>query len=162
SNNIKPFLRWAGGKKWLVPHISNFIPKNFKIYHEIFLGGGSIFFYLIENKKAAFLSDINEELINAYLQLRTNPTLIIKKMKKHINNEEYFYNLRKKTMRSHVQSAAQFIFLNKTSFNGIYRVNRNGTFNVPYGHRNDIELIDESLLLSVSNNLKLGSINCLD
>ncbi|WP_281989858.1 DNA adenine methylase [Aquimarina aggregata] len=139
NQSIKPFLRWAGGKNWLRKHIENFIPNQFENYYEPFLGGGSIFFYLkskglIKNK--AYLSDTNKDLINTYRVIKNNLPELITHLSNHTDNEEEYYRIREEKFENPIEKAAQFIFLNKTSFNGIYRVNLNGKYNVPYGKKN--------------------------
>ena len=146
---MKPFLRWAGGKNWLVKHINQIIdPTEFNNYHEPFLGGGSIFFHLEMNNQC-FLSDLNENLINTYLQIRDNVEAVIESLNGFENNEDFYYEVRNNHYPDPVQRAAQFIYLNQTSFNGIYRVNLQGQYNVPYGHRTK-EFLQPDLLINAS------------
>tara|TARA_B110001452_G_scaffold265928_1_gene271582 strand:+ start:67 stop:906 length:840 start_codon:yes stop_codon:yes gene_type:complete len=142
---VKPFLRWAGGKRWLTKSIENFLPTNFNDYHEPFLGGASIFLYLKSNnliKNNSYLSDFNEELINAYEQIRTEPIKIISGLKKLKNTKEDYYAIRSSRPKSSLSKALRFIYLNKTSFNGIYRVNLKGEYNVPYGFKDTKNLFE--------------------
>ncbi len=133
-NIDKPFLRWAGGKSWLIKYLSNLdVNLNFNTYHEPFLGGGSVYFNL--QPQNAILSDSNKELIDTYLAIKTNVERVITELTKFSNNEETYYNIRSSQFNSKYKRAARFIFLNQTSFNGIYRVNLNGEYNVPYGYR---------------------------
>ena len=133
-SNLKPFLRWAGGKSWLIKHLNNYLPKEgFNNYHEPFVGGGSVFFHI--NPEQAFLSDLNPELINAYEQVKNNVEELILRLQVFENNEECYYRVRGTTCSDQIQQAARFIFLNQTSFNGIYRVNLKGVYNVPFGYR---------------------------
>lgn len=139
EKSTKPFLRWAGGKNWFTKYIENYLPTDFENYYEPFLGGGSIFFYLkskglIKNK--SYLSDSNKDLINAYKIIKSNPTDLIKLLETHKDSELEYYKFRNKEFDNPIERAAQFLFLNKTSFNGIYRVNKSGKYNVPYGKRN--------------------------
>lgn len=154
---IKPFLRWAGGKKWLTNHIEEFLPEKINNYYEPFLGGGSIFFYLkskgLINGKC-YLSDTNEELINTYKVLKSNPQELFILLKHQKNTEKEYYFMRKAKFSNNIERAARFFFLNKTSFNGIYRVNKNGDYNVPFGHRKIEKLYDFEQLEKTSKLLK--------
>lgn len=135
--NIEPFVRWAGGKTWLIPYMSELI-RNIQIehYHEPFLGGGAVFFST-EHAKKSYLSDANPQLINTYLQVRDNPEDVIHFLENMPNTESDYYQIRDEfTLDNTPINAARFIYLNQTSFNGLYRVNRNGRYNVPYGFRN--------------------------
>jgi len=135
TNTAKPFLRWAGGKIWLVKHINRLLPKNgFRNYHEPFLGGGSMFL-AIKPLQNAFLSDLNKELINTYIRLRNDPECLIDILETFRNTEDFYYEIRAKKFTNPYEEAARFIYLNQTSFNGIYRVNLKGEYNVPYGFR---------------------------
>ena len=134
EKKIVPFLRWAGGKRWLLKEIDRFVNiRNFNTYHEPFLGGGSIFIHLKPSK--AIISDSNRDLINVYVQVRDKVDLLIEFLRGFNNSEEYYYSIRKKQFQDKTQEAAKFIYLNFTSFNGIYRVNKKGEYNVPYGYR---------------------------
>lgn len=154
---LKPFLRWAGGKTWFTKHIEDYIPNNFNDYYEPFIGGGAVFFYLkskgiIKNK--AYLSDSNADLINTYKVLKKNPNELFKILKTHIDSEDNYYKMREIQYENPIEKAAQFLFLNKTSFNGIYRVNKQGKYNVPYGKRNLKELYDFDHLKAISKSFK--------
>ena len=144
---IDPFLRWAGGKSWFTPFLKSLIgDTSINHYHEPFLGGASCYFAL-EHKKKAYLSDANEELINVYLQVRDNPYGIIEKLRDFSNTEEDYYKIRETVFASETERAAQFIYLNQTSFNGLYRVNRSGHYNVPYGFRNNWPYNEERIIV---------------
>ena len=148
----KPFLRWAGGKTWLLPHISELtLGHDFEGYVEPFLGGGAVYFHL--NPEAATLSDLNSELIETYQTLRDSVEEIIQELSKYINTKEFYYDLRNKRPQTAVAKAARFIFLNQTSFNGIYRVNLKGEYNVPYGYRKK-HFLEKEALIAASNSLK--------
>lgn len=162
-----PFLRWAGGKKWLLKHIDKYLPKEgFNNYHEPFLGGGAIFFYLQPDKKS-FLNDLNGELIDTYECVKQDVEEVIDELRKFKNTEECYYKVRQKKYQKPARKAAQFIFLNQTSFNGIYRVNLKGEYNVPYGYRTKDFFQPDNLRL-VSDNLhsvrfsKTSFENCVD
>ena len=150
----KPFLRWTGGKNWFIPHFFKLIENlDFNNYHEPFLGGGSIFFSLTSNNNA-YLSDFNSELIDCYKQVRDRPNSLIRILSGFPQNEDYYYKLRESSFNSKLKMAARFIYLNKTSFNGVYRVNSMGKYNVPYGKKSfDLENISE-LIKSCSLQLK--------
>ena len=134
-----PFVKWAGGKSQLIPQIIRLIPSKFANYFEPFLGGGAVFFHIVMQNKNAFLSDINTDLINAYKVIRNHVEELITSLKYHQTEynkspKRYYYQLRDKTkVLNKVENAARFITLNKTCYNGLYRVNKNGLFNVPIG-----------------------------
>lgn len=142
---VKPFLRWAGGKTWLQKNIHQYLPSRINNYHEPFLGGGSIFINLKSTgniKNQSFLSDRNKELINSFEVIKTELEPLIDLLKKYHNKKDFYYYLRNQNYDNKVQRAAQFIFLNRTSFNGIYRVNLRGEYNVPYGFKTYKTLFD--------------------
>jgi len=144
SKKVKPFLRWAGGKRWLIKQLDDFLPIQFNHYHEPFIGGGSIFFHM--NPKKAFISDFNEELIETYNAIKSNPHDVIKHLKLFKNTKEEYLKIRKQNFQSPEKRAARFIYLNQTSFNGIYRVNLKGQYNVPYGYREKYKFDIENIL----------------
>lgn len=151
KNTSKPFLRWAGGKKWLLKDINNYLPENtFEQYHEPFIGGGSMLFHL--NPKKAFISDLNHELIETYVAIKEEVHEVIKHLKQFKNTKEAYYKIREQKFRSSSKRAARFIYLNQTSFNGIYRVNKNGKYNVPYGYRENLQFNYDNLI-NVKNTL---------
>lgn len=160
--DIKPFLRWAGGKRWLIRHIESIKKIKINNYFEPFLGGGSVFFN-IDNFENAYLSDLNDELIETYNCLKNDVEKVITKLKTYRNDEELYYKIRKIRYDDEYDRAAKFIFLNKTSFNGVYRVNRQGEFNVPFGfRRKDMDLVDPDNLRKVSQKLQNANIVCQD
>ncbi len=133
ENECIPFLKWVGGKSRFVREIGRFVPRNFNNYYEPFLGSGVVF-CAYGKEKRAFLSDVNEELINAFVQVRDNCGKLVRCLAEFENTEEEYYRIRSEVFTSKIRRAARFIFLNKTSYNGVFRVNRRGYFNVPYGH----------------------------
>jgi DNA adenine methylase len=148
----KPFLRWAGGKSWLLKHLHEILPANgFNNYHEPFLGGASIFLALKPN--FAYLSDLNDELIGTYEALRDYPEQVILCLSDHTNEEDYYYRLREAQPTDPVEKAARFIYLNQTSFNGIFRVNLEEKYNVPFGHRTK-NFLEPEKLKTVSERLQ--------
>ncbi len=157
SKNPKPFLRWAGGKKWLVKHLQDILKDNeYNNYYEPFLGGGSLFFSINPDNEV-YLSDLNEDLINAYTFIQKEPDEIINQLKMYKNSEEFYYDMRNKEISDPLLRAARFVYLNKTSFNGIYRVNNKGKYNVPFGFRENYNIEEDNLYL-VSERLKNVSI----
>ncbi len=149
---LKPFLRWAGGKNWLVKHLPRLLPSTgFRAYHEPFLGGGSIFFR-INPQDRAYLSDLNTELISTYQCLRDSPEEIIDQLSRYKNSEQFYYRTRTQSPKSPIKHAARFIFLNQTSFNGIYRVNLRGEYNVPFGYRTK-NFLEPRILRATSSRL---------
>lgn len=150
----KPFLRWTGSKKWFVnSELKKFLPQNYNNYHECFLGSGAVFFSL-NHKNESFLYDTNTQLIETYQQIRDNLDLVLTSLKKLKNSEEDYYIIRKKDCYKPYTRAAKFIYLNRCSFNGIYRVNASGEYNVPYGKRKNVDLVTETNLLKVSKALQ--------
>jgi DNA adenine methylase len=138
SYSVKPFLRWAGGKTWLVTKLIDYLPKKFNNYHEPFLGGGAVFLYLKSKghiNANSYLSDLNDELINAYDILKTNKAELFTLLGQFSNDSECYYRVRSSEPTSLLEKAAKFIYLNRTSYNGIYRINRKGQYNVPFGRR---------------------------
>ena len=165
DKKIKPFLRWAGGKNWLTKNIDSVLPTHFNNYYEPFLGGGSIFFHLKNQnliKGQATLSDLNPKLIKCYQTLRDSVDLVIDELKKYSNDSITYYSERDLKYDTDFQEAARFIFLNRTSFNGIYRENLKGIYNVPYGYKNYKLLFDFDNLLRVSESLQNVKIEVSD
>jgi DNA adenine methylase len=145
-------LKWAGGKTQLLSVLTKKIPKKYNKFIEPFIGGGALFFYL--NRPNSIIADTNGELINLYTQLSKNSKKIITKLKEYKNTKDFFYEIRKKIPNSNIDRACRTIFLNKTCFNGLYRVNKKGEFNVPYGNNKTSNFIDEENLKLVEKLLK--------
>ena len=129
--DAKPFLKWAGSKSKLLRHILPYIPEKYSTYYEPFLGSGALFFSL--NVKLAVLGDVITDLIETYASVRDDPQRIISLLSKWSPNKETYYAIRSRRPHDRFERASQFIFLNKTCWNGLYRVNLNGEFNVPFG-----------------------------
>lgn len=155
---MKPILKWVGGKRQLLPILLNNIPDQFNTYHEAFFGGGAMLFAI--QPHVARVNDLNTELINVYEVVRDNVFELIDLLEQHsyYNNRDYFYNIREWDRDlelfnnlNEVQRAARIIYLNKTCFNGLYRVNSNGQFNVPYGIYVNPKINDEENLLQVND-----------
>jgi DNA adenine methylase len=148
----KPFLRWAGGKKWLLKELDKFVDmKNYNSYHEPFVGGGAVYFHL--SPQIAKISDSNKELIETYEVIKNNPEEVINHIKSFERSKEFYYSIRNKKYSTESEEAARFIYLNQMSFNGLYRVNQKGEYNVPYGYRDKYQF-DYDNLLRVSSLLK--------
>jgi DNA adenine methylase len=153
---LQPFLKWAGGKRQLLPEIRKYIPKRYNIYFEPFIGAAAVLFDL--QPPTAIINDANAELINCYQMIKDKPEELIKAARKHreLNTKEYFYKLRgldrKKEFQdlAPVERAARIIYLNKTCFNGLFRVNSNGQFNVPYGDYKNPSIVDEVVIRATS------------
>lgn len=156
----KPFLRWAGGKTWLLKYMIGIKNSSFNNYFEPFLGGAATYFFL-QPKRQSFLSDLNSDLVETYQMLKQNAPEVIRILETFSNTEKAYYDIRERDYKSPVKRAAKFIYLNQTSFNGIYRVNLNGIYNVPYGFRKK-KFLDTENLLSVQRSLKLASIETSD
>lgn len=137
---MTPFLKWAGGKRWLVSRHSEWLRTDAQRYIEPFLGSGSVFFYL--EPKSAMLTDLNNELIHTYITLRETPDAVVRHLKAHQrkHSKEYYLRIRESCPRSGASRAAKFIYLNRTCFNGLYRVNLQGVFNVPKGTKDKVLL----------------------
>jgi len=155
--SVYPFVKWAGGKRQLLSEFKKYFPAidSYDRYFEPFLGGGAVFFDLQPDR--AVLMDINEELINTYKVIQNNIEGLIQELKKHKerNSKEYFYEIRNWDRlpnykeRTAVERAARFIYLNRTCFNGLYRVNSKGQFNVPFGQYKNPRILDEENLRNV-------------
>ena len=157
---ITSFIRWAGGKSWLVPYVAQLTEGlDYNNYYEPFMGGASIFFSLDLPNKGC-LSDINDELINTFCAVRDNPERVIRYLKEYETDEESYYIIRATEPKEKYQRAARFLHLNANSFNGLYRVNRNGKYNVPYGHKN--ATVNYTRLLEAGKKLEGMEIVCHD
>ena len=152
-----PFLKWPGGKSWLVQKYFDVIPQQFNHYFEPFLGGGAVFFAL--KPKQATISDKNLDLINLYQVMRDFPEILAKKMQFHQkkHSKTYYYEIRKGISNDLIDQAARMLYLNRTCFNGMYRVNKQGMFNVPIGTKNNcIYDINSFILYShILNNVEI-------
>lgn len=149
QSDAKPFVKWVGGKRQLLSEIDSRLPSQIDAYFEPFLGGGALFFHLAHKIKEAHLSDMNEDLITAYDAIRLAPDKLIYELSQHKNTQEHFQQIRDvdrhdeyKWEWTPIQKAARFIYLNKTCFNGLYRVNASGHFNVPFGRYDNPKIVD--------------------
>jgi DNA adenine methylase len=152
------FLKAAGGKTALLPEILPRLPEKIRTYYEPFLGGGAVFFALAAESRfeRAVLGDANEEFAHAYTELARNVDAVIRVLKKHVYEERYYYAVRAQDPRKLGPSgrAARLIYLNKTCFNGIFRVNKSGAFNVPFGRYTNPTICDEENLRAVAEVLR--------
>lgn len=166
----QPFVKWVGGKRGLLSQIIPLIPKEFNNYFEPFVGGGALFFELYSlgllKDKKVYLFDINAELINAYNVVKYNPSELIKNLRelKEKHSKEFYYEIRawdrdeSFSQRSEIERASRFIYLNKTCFNGLYRVNSKGYHNVPIGHYKNPNICDEHVIYGASEALQKTTI----
>ena len=161
-----PIVKWVGGKRQLMFELLKNMPKSHNRYFEPFVGGGALFFEL--QPEDAYISDMNEELINLYSVVRDNVYDLILDLSKHEVSKEYFLEIRnidrtkKYNKLTNVQRASRFIYLNRTCFNGLYRVNSQGQFNVPFGYYKNPRILDADNLLNCSELLKKTEIICAD
>lgn len=151
----QPFLKWAGGKRQLLPEIRKHIPKKYNTYYEPFVGAGAVLFDL--QPKKAVINDVNVELVNVYNVIKNNVEELIEDLKKHENDKDYFYAIRDLDRKpeynelSPIEKASRLIFLNKTCFNGLFRVNSQGQFNVPFGKYKNPKIVNDIVLKAVHN-----------
>jgi DNA adenine methylase len=154
----KPFVKWAGGKSQLLGELLSRIPEEFERYFEPFVGGGALFFGL--QPESAVLGDLNAELINTFRVVRDEPAELISALKRHTYVREHYYNIRNADRDpefknwSDVERAARVIYLNKSCFNGLYRVNSQGQFNTPFGRYSNPTICDERNILACSTALR--------
>lgn len=158
----KPVLKWAGGKTQMLNDLLPKVPSSYGHYIEPFFGGGAMFFAL--QPENAIIADSNPELINMYRQIADHVNDVISHLRKYNNTQEIFYTVREQewTALSETEAAARTIFLNHTCFNGLYRVNKQGKFNVPYGKYKNPKICDEEGLYAASEALKKAKILCGD
>lgn len=162
---IQPFLKWAGGKRQLMTEIEKYIPSKISTYYEPFLGGGAVLFNL--QPKKAIVNDSNPELINAYEVIRDNLNELIDDLRTHENTADYFYKIRSLdripnfNSLNKIHRASRLIYLNKTCYNGLFRVNSNNEFNTPFGNYTNPNIVNEHVLKAVSNYLNSADITFL-
>jgi DNA adenine methylase len=161
---VAPFLKWVGGKRQILPAIEQHLPRKIKSYIEPFIGGGAVLFHL--QPKNAIINDFNSELINVYDVIKNDLENLIVDLHKHKNESKYFYEIRALDRTeafhnlSNVERASRIIYLNKTCYNGLYRVNSAGEFNSPFGKYKNPNIVNEPTLRAVnsylnSNNIKI-------
>lgn len=160
---VAPFLKWPGGKRWLAPKVATIIRRYLmRRYYEPFVGGGAVFFYL--RPKAATLADINPDLINVYRVVRDHPVDLIDRIRAMPVCEEFYYALRNRKCQSSQRRAAKLLYLNRTGFAGMYRLNSRGEFNVPYGggERTTAILWERNLIMRASEILQCARLRVAD
>lgn len=175
--NAKPLLKWVGGKRQLLPQLLALTPKAFKAYHEPFVGGGALYFAL--NPKEAYLGDFNSRLINVYQQVQNDVQGVITNLRKFVRSEECYYETRSlmnaelpfltddpsglqqsiNVGKLDAEAAARFMFINKTCYNGLWRENSKGEFNVPYGGDRKSKFYDVTNLMECSIQLRASAIS---
>jgi DNA adenine methylase len=162
----KPFVKWAGGKRQLIPILNENLPESFGTYFEPFLGGGALLFHMLteRNGQKCSISDLNSDLVLSYTTIRDRTDALIASLKNHEKNyqkdsKSYYYSIRESTPRSQIEKTSRLIFLNRTCFNGLYRVNSKGKFNVPLGKYTNPNIVNEDNLRSVSNILQSSKVH---
>ncbi|MBS5987363.1 MULTISPECIES: DNA adenine methylase [Clostridium] len=162
-----PVLKWVGGKRQLMGEIEKVLPKTYTTYYEPFIGGGAVLFEL--QPKKAVINDVNSELINLYNVIKDDVELLIEDLRKHENTSEYFYRIREMDRDrelyeklSNIEKASRIVYLNKTCFNGLFRVNKSGEFNSPFGKYKNPNIVDEVTLRAVSKYFNKADIKILN
>ena len=153
----KPFLKWVGGKRQLLEQFAPLLPKKYRAYHEPFVGGAAMFFDLRSRQPdlPATLSDVNSELVDCYMAIRDQVEHVLAALKSHKHDSDYFYEVRKIRPADLTlpERAARTIFLNKCGYNGLFRVNKSGQFNVPFGRYDKPNFLDEPNLRACADAL---------
>ena len=165
--NLQPFTKWTGGKRQLLGELRSYMPETYGRYFEPFVGGGALFFDLAPEQ--AVINDFNEELINAYRQIKNNPAELINLLIKHKenNSKDYYLALRSAdrdgriSRMTGVERAARILYMLRVDFNGLYRVNCKNQFNVPYGRYKNPKIVDVDLLYQISEYLNENDIEIL-
>lgn len=169
STNTAPFVKWAGGKRQLLESLSLRMPEEYKDYYEPFVGGGALLFH--QKPTWAFINDINRELIHTYTEIRDHMdplAVLLSSMDQVTCTKEFYYEMRERyndklrTKDYDTEMAALFIYLNKHCFNGLYRVNQKGQFNVPWNQKEQVRSVDVENIKNVSYYLKSVTITCQD
>lgn len=165
--DLHPFVKWVGGKRQLLPELQKAMPSYYGRYYEPFVGGGALFFSI--QPQYGYISDLNEELINLYITIRDDVEALMDSLDQHVVTKEYYIKIRNLDRNaaeykqlSNVERASRFIYLNRTCFNGLYRVNSKGEFNVPFGQYRNPRLYERQNLLDCSSVLKTTEIQHAD
>jgi len=161
GSKASPLVKWVGGKRSIIHELTSRLPKQLNTYHEAFIGGGALFFELCNDIKEAHLLDNNLDLVIMYNVVKKDPYKLIKALKIHAknNSEEYYYKIRSKhELQDPIELAARLLYLNKTCFNGLFRVNKKGEFNVPMGKYKNPNIIQEYNIIACSKVLQKATI----
>ena len=166
-HNLQPFTKWTGGKRQLLGELRSYMPETYGRYFEPFVGGGALFFDLAPEQ--AVINDFNEELINAYRQIKNNPAELINLLIKHKenNSKDYYLELRSAdrdgriSRMTGVERAARILYMLRVDFNGLYRINSKNQFNVPYGRYKNPKIVDVDLLYQISEYLNENDVEIL-
>lgn len=163
----EPFVKWVGGKRSLIPEILPRMPKRIGTYHEPFVGGGALFFAIADQIDRAVLTDNNFELVLTYSVVKRNPRELIAELERHATHHErrgatHYYEVRSAQPKDPVDIAARFIYLNKSCYNGLYRVNQAGRFNVPMGKQASSGILSEANIMACHRALKRATIKLTD
>lgn len=155
-HKAQPFVKWVGGKRGIIEQLIAHLPSNFEDYYEPFVGGGALFYELNGKVKKAYLSDINFDLVITYNVVKKQPLALIELLKLHAkkHSEKHYYSVRSDhNNQNPLEIAARFLYLNKTGYNGLYRVNKKNEFNVPMGRYTNPNIVQEKNILECSNAL---------
>ncbi len=160
-----PFVKWVGGKRSIIKELTSRLPNSIADYYEAFAGGGALFFELADSLEKAHLTDINFDLLISYNVIKKDLDKLIKQLTVHKSkhSDEYYYKIRAKhELQDPIAIAARFIYLNKTCFNGLFRVNKKGEFNVPVGKYANPGIVQEDNLKAVSEALEIANVNLIE
>lgn len=158
----RPFIKWVGGKRQILPALTARVPEHFGTYHEPFVGGGALFFAM--RPERAVLSDVNLRLVRTWKGVRDHVDQVVRLLKTYPHDKSFFLSMREQNIDAGTDAevAAWFIYLNKTGYNGLYRVNKKNGFNVPFGAFKNPAICDESNLRACSAALRGAQIECAD
>ena len=164
QREAQPFVKWVGGKRSLLEEILPRFPKQFKTYYEPFVGGGAVYFAIAPHRRRAVLADSNADLIRAYKVICTDPHPLIRKLKTHARQHsmEHYYKVRAREPRTELSAVARFLYLNKTCYNGLYRVNRAGKFNAPMGKYKNPNIVQQENILACYEALRNAECHVID
>ncbi|AWD33205.1 putative DpnA-like adenine-specific methyltransferase [Candidatus Fokinia solitaria] len=162
----RPFIKWAGGKRMILNELLTALPVKINDYYEPFVGGGALFFKIYKTAKYCYLSDLNSVLIGSYNAIKTDTVTLIKKLQYHALNHttKYYYEIREHFSQSDdlIERSAKFIYLMKTCYNGLYRVNKSNKFNTPAGNYKNPGICDSANLYAVAEALQMTDVSCQD